>query len=153
MTTADPIAAFRSELRAAANRQRRSSQRRLVAAAVVALVAIIALTGVATGGVGWLTGTPAPHSVIADFGTYTPQLGFHPDPGSAVLVASDGDSHLYATTNAEEPGAGTRRWNVRQQGDCGEANCCRTSLRHGGHRRPRRPRRRSRRSVSVRAAS
>jgi hypothetical protein len=102
MTTADPIAAFRSELRAAAIRQRRSSRRRLVAAAVVALVAIIALTGVATGGVGWLTGTPAPHSVIADFGTYTPQLGFHPDPGSAVLVASDGDSHLYATTNAED---------------------------------------------------
>ena len=64
MTTADPLAAFRSELRAAATRQRRSSQRRLVAAGVVALVAIIALTGVATGGVGWLTGTPAPHSVI-----------------------------------------------------------------------------------------
>jgi hypothetical protein len=102
MTTADPIAAFRSELRGAAIRQRRSSRRRLVAVAVVALVAIIALTGVATGGVGWLTGTPAPHSVIADFGTYTPQLGFHPDPGSAVLVASDGDSHLYATTNAED---------------------------------------------------
>jgi hypothetical protein len=73
-----------------------------VAAAVVALVAIGALTGVATGGVGWLTGTPAPHSVVADFGTYTPQLGFHPDPGSAVLVASDGDTHLYATTNAED---------------------------------------------------
>lgn len=102
MTTADPITAFRSELRAAATRQRRSSRRRLVAAAVVALVAIIALTGVATGGVGWLTGTPAPHSVMADFGTYTPQLGFHPDPGSAVLVASDGESHLYATTNAED---------------------------------------------------
>ena len=72
MTTADPLAAFRSELRAAATRQRRSSQRRLVAAGVVALVAIIALTGVATGGVGWLTGTPAPHSVIADFGTSSP---------------------------------------------------------------------------------
>jgi hypothetical protein len=101
MTAADPIATFRSELRGAAIRQRRSSRRRVVAVGVVALVAIIALTGVATGGVGWLTGTPAPHSVIADFGTYTPQLGFHPDPGSAVLVASDGDSHLYATTNAE----------------------------------------------------
>lgn len=101
MTTADPIADFRSELRAAAIRRRRSSRRRLVAAAVVAAVAIVALTGVATGGVGWLTGTPAPHSVVADFGTYTPQLGFHPDAGGAVLVASDGDSHLYATTNAE----------------------------------------------------
>lgn len=102
MSTADPIAAFRSELRAAAARQRRSYRRRLVAGAVAAVVAIVALTGVATGGVGWLTGTPAPHSVVADFGTYTPQLGFHPDPGSAVLVASDGDSHLYATTNAED---------------------------------------------------
>jgi hypothetical protein len=101
MTTTDPIAAFRSELHAAALRQRRSSRRRLVAAAVVVFVAIVALTGVATGGVGWLSGTPAPQSVITDFGSYTPQLGFHPDPGSAVLVASDGDSHLYATTNAE----------------------------------------------------
>jgi ferric-dicitrate binding protein FerR (iron transport regulator) len=69
MTTTDPIAAFRSELHAAALRQRRSSRRRLVAAAVVVFVAIVALTGVATGGVGWLSGTPAPQSVITDFGS------------------------------------------------------------------------------------
>ena len=102
MTTADPIATFRAELHSAALRCRRSVQRRrlLMASAAVA-IAVIALTGVATGAVGWLTGTPAPQPVVADFGTYTPQLGFHPDPGSAVLVASDGDSHLYVTTNAE----------------------------------------------------
>lgn len=66
----------------------------LAAAAVLAGGAYAAATD-------WLTGRPAPPSVRADFGTYTPQLGFRPDPGKAVLVASDGDSHLYATTDAE----------------------------------------------------
>lgn len=102
MTTADPIATFRAELHSAALRQRRSvHRRRLLMASAAAAIAVIALTGVATGAVGWLTGTPAPQPVVADFGTYSPQLGFHPNPGSAVLVASDGDSHLYATTNAQ----------------------------------------------------
>ena len=43
----------------------------------------------------------APPAVVSDFRSYTPQLGFHPDPGAAVLVAEDGDVSLYATTNAE----------------------------------------------------
>lgn len=101
MTTADPITLFRTELRAAAERHGRRSRRRRVATVVAVATTAIAATGVALGAVGWLTGSPAPPSVVADFGTYTPQLGFHPDPASSVLVASAGQSQLYATTNAE----------------------------------------------------
>jgi hypothetical protein len=101
MTTTDPITLFRSELRAAAERQGRRSHRRRLAAVAAVATAVAAVTGVALGAVGWLTGSPAPPSIVADFGTYTPQLGFHPDPGSSVLVAGAGDSQLYATTNAE----------------------------------------------------
>jgi hypothetical protein len=49
----------------------------------------------------WLTGRPAPKSVVSDFGSYTPQLGFSPEPGRAVLVAHDGDVSLYATINKQ----------------------------------------------------
>ena len=38
---------------------------------------------------------------VSDFASYTPQLGFHPEAGRAVLVAEDGDVILYATTNRE----------------------------------------------------
>jgi hypothetical protein len=48
---------------------------------------------------GWLSGEPAPPSVVENFESYTPQLGFQPDPGHAVLVAEDEDAGLYATTN------------------------------------------------------
>ena len=79
--------------------QPRLSPRRKVALAVlVALVAIGTATAATTS---WLRGSPAPPAVVSDFGSYTPQLGFHPDPGRAVLVAEDGDVSLYATTNAE----------------------------------------------------
>jgi hypothetical protein len=50
---------------------------------------------------GWLTGSPAPESVVSDFGSYAPQLGFDPEPGRAVLVAQEGDISLYATTNSQ----------------------------------------------------
>jgi hypothetical protein len=49
----------------------------------------------------WLTGSPAPNSVVSDFGSYAPQLGFNPEPGHAVLVAQDGDISLFATTNKQ----------------------------------------------------
>lgn len=102
MTTIDPIAAFRAELRSAAERgQRASRRRRLLLAAAAAAVALVGVTGVATGAVGWLIGSPAPSSVIADFGTYSPELGFHVQPGKAVQVASDGPDALYATPTAE----------------------------------------------------
>jgi hypothetical protein len=82
-----------------ARRQPRHTPRRRVALAVlVALVAIGTATAATTT---WLRGSPAPPAVVSDFGSYTPQLGFHPDPGRAVLVAEDGDVSLYATTNAE----------------------------------------------------
>jgi hypothetical protein len=48
---------------------------------------------------GWLGGEPAPESIVHNFRSYTPQLGFHPEPGKAVRVASDGAFTLYATSN------------------------------------------------------
>jgi hypothetical protein len=48
---------------------------------------------------GWLSGEPAPQSVIDNFTSYAPQLGFQPEPGKAVLVASDRGFSLYATPN------------------------------------------------------
>jgi hypothetical protein len=49
----------------------------------------------------WLVGDPAPQAVVSGFDSYTTQLGFHPEPGRAVLVARDDDLWLYATTNKE----------------------------------------------------
>ena len=59
------------------------------------------IVGLSIAGTGWLTGEPAPPEVVTNFRAYTPQLGFHPDPGSAVLVAEDGPVKLYATTDRE----------------------------------------------------
>lgn len=97
------LAVYRGDLVSAASRwhiARRRRRRRLVLL-TGAIAASVVVVGVAAAASGWLTGTPAPESVKSDFGSYTPQLGFHPQPGSAVLVASDGDSRLYATTDAE----------------------------------------------------
>lgn len=77
---------------------RRSAKFALVAAAFGVSAAIASL---AIAGTGWLTGEPAPPPVVTNFQSYTPQLGFHPDPGSAVLVARDDQVRLYATTNRE----------------------------------------------------
>lgn len=78
--------------------RRRSAKFALVAAAFGVSAAIASL---AIAGTGWLTGEPAPPPVVTDFEAYTPQLGFHPDPGSAVLVAKDDQVKLFATTNRE----------------------------------------------------
>ena len=75
--------------------------RRRVAALVIALALLVIGTAVAATTTDWLTGIPAPKSVVSDFGSYTPQLGFNPEPGRAVLVAQDGDIDLYATTNTQ----------------------------------------------------
>jgi hypothetical protein len=74
--------------------------------AKVALTAVVlalsgAIAALAIAGTGWLTGEPAPPQVVTNFRDYTPQLGFHPDPGKAVLVAQQGHVELYATTNRE----------------------------------------------------
>jgi hypothetical protein len=99
----DALTAYRSELVAAAYRWHAVTDRRrrrlLFATSVFALAAVIVGTAVAA--TGWLVGSPAPRSVRTDFGTYTPQLGFHPQPGDAVLVAKEGGDRLYATTNEE----------------------------------------------------
>ena len=59
------------------------------------------IVGTAIAATGWLVGSPAPKSVKSDFGSYAPQLGFNPQPGKAVLVASKGEYQLYATTNKQ----------------------------------------------------
>lgn len=89
----------RAHLLSELDRPRPRRRRLVLLTGAFAAAAIIA--GVATAASGWLTGSPAPPSVQSDFGTYSPQLGFHPDPGSAVLVAQKGDDQLYATTNTE----------------------------------------------------
>jgi hypothetical protein len=99
----DALTAYRSDLVAAAYRWHAVTDRRrrrlLFATSAFALAAVIVGTAVAA--TGWLVGSPAPPSVKTDFGTYTPQLGFHPQPGNAVLVAKEGGDRLYATTNEE----------------------------------------------------
>lgn len=101
----EPASALLEQILRSAHSPRRSSRalthrRWLVfVAAVVGLVALAAGLAIAAGG--WLTGEPAPSAVVTDFQAHTPQLGFHPDPGSAVLVAQDGPIKLYATTDRE----------------------------------------------------
>ena len=91
--------ARKEHLLAEVDRKPRLSRRAKVALAVVVSLVVLGTAAAAT--TSWLTGRPAPPAVISDFGSYTPQLGFHPEPGSAVLVAEDGDVSLYATTNRE----------------------------------------------------
>jgi hypothetical protein len=102
-TIADPISAYRAELRAAATRCVRTRRRRRLLISVA-----VALTGVVTGSLaiaattnGWLTGEPAPPNVVEGFKQYTPQLGFHPKAGKAQFVAQDGPIKLYAMANRE----------------------------------------------------
>jgi hypothetical protein len=83
-----------------ASKPRFPRRKRVVVVAVLAL-AVLALPTYAVGRAvkGWLDGDPAPPSVVRNFGSYTPQLGFRPEPGKAVRVAADGGSVLYATPN------------------------------------------------------
>jgi hypothetical protein len=77
-------------------------RRRLIAIAL-AIAALVAPPSYAIGRtvVAWVLGDPAPAEVVTDFGKHTPQLGFNPDPGEAVLVARDADLRLYVTTNRQ----------------------------------------------------
>jgi hypothetical protein len=75
--------------------------RRRAAALALALGLLVIGTAVAATTTDWLTDSPALKSVVSDFGSYAPQLGFNPEPGRAVLVARDGDIILYATTNKQ----------------------------------------------------
>ena len=99
----ESIAAFRLELRDAAERRaRRYRRRRRVAFVAVAVLVATVCTGITVAATGWFHGSPAPPEVVEDFQSYTPQLGFHPHSRRAQLVARDGeDFALYATTNRE----------------------------------------------------
>jgi hypothetical protein len=103
MNVEDALTAYRGELVAAARRWQVSRDRRrrrlLFTASAVALAAVIVGTAVAA--TGWLVGSPAPPSVKSDFGSYATQLGFNPEPGKAVLAASDGSYKLYVTPNEQ----------------------------------------------------
>jgi hypothetical protein len=90
---------FRSELHQVARRRIAARRRRSRTLAVVALVGALIVSGVALAAT--QLGSPAPPQVTADFGGYATGLGFHPEPGKAVLVAQDSAISLYATANAE----------------------------------------------------
>jgi hypothetical protein len=82
-------------------RPRRARRARLLVVAALAL-ALLAVPTYAIGRAvadGWLSGEPAPKSVVENFDSYAPQLGSRPDSRRAVLVASDGGVNLYATPN------------------------------------------------------
>jgi len=100
-TTANPIVELRAELLSAASRRISAGRRRrrLIVLAVVVVAGVATSLSIAANG--WLTGEPAPPPVVSDFKAYTPQLGFHPEPGRAVFVAQDGVIKLYATPNRE----------------------------------------------------
>jgi hypothetical protein len=99
----DALTTYRRDLVTAAHRWHVSRDRRrrrfVLASSVLALGAVIVGTAIAA--TGWLVGSPAPPSVKSDFGSYAPQLGFSPQPGKAVLVASNGAYQLFATTNKQ----------------------------------------------------
>jgi hypothetical protein len=70
--------------------------------ALLPLAAALVLVGTAAAATtSWLVGSPAPQTVVNDFKSYATQLGFHPVPGHAVLVADSNSVSLYATVNQE----------------------------------------------------
>jgi hypothetical protein len=97
----DPVAAFRFGLHEAAVRRARRRRRRVALAIVSVGIIAAAGTGLAVAATDWIVGDPAPPAAVSDFGGYATQLGFHPKPGEAVVVASDNEVTLFATGNRE----------------------------------------------------
>ena len=67
--------------------------RRRVAVIALALGLLVIGTAVAET-TDWLTGSPAPESVVSDFCKYATHLGFYRDPGREVVFAVDGVTFL-----------------------------------------------------------
>jgi hypothetical protein len=90
-----------SEPRSTLASQSRFVRRARLLALAMLVLAVLALPTYALGRAvkGWLAGEPAPPSIVHNFGSYAPQLGFQPEPGKAVRVAFDGAFALYATPN------------------------------------------------------
>jgi hypothetical protein len=99
----DALTAYRGDLINAAQRwhKTRARRRQRIALVTSALALAGIIVGTALAATGWLVGSPAPKSVKSDFGSYAPQLGFNPEPGKAVLVATDSPYKLYVTTNKQ----------------------------------------------------
>jgi hypothetical protein len=96
------LAAVRAELlEAAVRRCGVHRRRRRLGLATLSLLLAAAFTGITLAATGLLLGSAAPPEVVEDFDAYTEQLGYHPQPGRARLVAKDGNFLLYATTNRE----------------------------------------------------
>lgn len=103
MNIDDALTAYRGDLINAAQRwhETRARRRHRIALVTSALALAGIIVGTALAATGWLVGSPAPKSVKSDFGSYAPQLGFNPEPGKAVLVATDSPYKLYVTTNKQ----------------------------------------------------
>ena len=101
--TSDTHTLFRTELVAAAGRLHHRQRRRrgVLVACVAVTLASITVTAVSLAAAGWLAGSPAPKTVVSDFRSYPIQLGLHPEPGKAVLVARSGPYRMYATPDRE----------------------------------------------------
>jgi hypothetical protein len=99
----DALTAYRGDLITAAHRwQKTRARRRHRIALVTSVLAVAAIiVGTAIAATGWLVGSPAPKNIKSDFGSYAPQLGFNPEPGKAVLVASDGPYKMYVTPDKQ----------------------------------------------------
>jgi hypothetical protein len=76
-------------------------ERRLVVVAV-ALIGLAAVPAFAVNRItDWRKGEQAPREIVENLASYTPQLGFNPEPDKAVLVAQDAHVRLYVTTNRQ----------------------------------------------------
>ena len=100
-----PIAAreevLRRALAADPERPRQRNRRRSYIVAVAVVLVSVPSYAIAAGVAERFRAQPAPPSVVDEFETYTPQLGFNPRPDAASLVARDRGVALYVTPNAQ----------------------------------------------------
>jgi hypothetical protein len=96
---------FRGELYRSAEARIQARRRRVRTLSALAVAGALMISGAAIAAVHLRDslGSPAPANVVRDFGTYHPELGFHPAGSDAVLVAEDevAGVGLYSAPNAE----------------------------------------------------